>query len=82
MDFSPRKVSHTTSVVEVKMSQNDVPDILWLESQLGDLPNCSFIQLTRDSVHPGKQTHMTAWGSVVPGSEACVNQREATISLE
>jgi len=60
MDFCPRKVNHPTRVVEMKMSHNDLTDILGLESQFGDLFNRSFIYIPGNSIYFNKQINMTA----------------------
>jgi hypothetical protein len=43
MYICPRKIDYPSSMIEVKMGQNNSPDILRFISQLDDLARCGFV---------------------------------------
>jgi hypothetical protein len=43
MYICPRKIDYPSSMIEVKIGQNNSPDILRFISQLDDLARCGFV---------------------------------------
>jgi len=82
VDFCPRKVWQTTSMIDMKMRQYNVLDILWSEAQSDNLLRRCFLQITGNSIDGDKCAYKSRRVSVVSKSQTCINKYESFIRLD
>ena len=81
MNVSVREIWQASSVVQVKVRYDNVPDILGMESKLCELVDRRFRNVSGTAQRSEKQSHRTSRLKIVAKAESCIHKHRAFVGI-